>query len=437
MRNLILGVACILSVSMSVTMSAQADINDFINAQVSGTSIYIEYSHQMMLDSIDAQNLLLGSVTAPAITSGATGTDLPENSGAGQPVYTTAATAVWPAPTYAIAGADAALLGVDASTGVVSLTANPDYETQVNYSFTVTADDAAGNVSNATTVTFSITNVDEDIPTITSGAAGTDLAENSGAGLTIYTITADANDGGTIQSYAIAGTDASLLTLTGNVVTLTADPDYDTKSSYIFTVTATDEAGTSAATTVTFAISEVVAPPQVGDFYGGGVVYYIFESGDIGYVAGETHGLIAAVEDQGVGVAWQANGVAGPGYYVETGATATAIGTGSTNTTTIIGFLEDLGELPYAAGIARAYNGGGLNDWFLPSKIELNKMRANTGTINTTAAANGGGDFEIANYWSSSESSLDMAVLKSFYNSNESPVYFKSSGYHVRAARAF
>ena len=47
MRNLILGVACILSVSMSVTMSAQADINDFINAQVSGTSIYMEYSHQM------------------------------------------------------------------------------------------------------------------------------------------------------------------------------------------------------------------------------------------------------------------------------------------------------------------------------------------------------------------------------------------------------
>ena len=37
------------------------------------------------------------------------------------------------------------------------------------------------------------------------------LAENSGAGQTVYTITADANDGGTIGIYAIGGDDASLL----------------------------------------------------------------------------------------------------------------------------------------------------------------------------------------------------------------------------------
>nr|AOE13987.1 conserved hypothetical protein [uncultured bacterium] len=97
------------------------------------------------------------------------------------------------------------------------------------------------------------------IPTITSGATGTDLAENSGSGQTIYTITSDANDGGTIQSYAIAGTDAALLVVNAStgVVTLTADPDYETQSSYSFTVTATDEAGTSNATTVTFSITDV------------------------------------------------------------------------------------------------------------------------------------------------------------------------------------
>ena len=260
MRGLLLGVTCFFSVSMSVTMSAQSNINDFINAQVSSTKIFMQYDFQMMLDSIDAQNVLLNSVAAPAITSGATGTDLVENTGADQTVYTTVATAVWPAPTYAIAGTDAALLGVDASTGVVTLTADPDYETKDSYSFNVTAIDAASNTSPATTVTFSITNVDEDIPTITSGATGTDLAENSGAGETIYTIAADANDGGTIQSYAIAGTDAALLVVNAStgVVTLTADPDYETQSSYSFTVTATDEAGTSNATTVTFSITDVV-----------------------------------------------------------------------------------------------------------------------------------------------------------------------------------
>ena len=34
---------------------------------------------------------------------------------------------------------------------------------------------------------------------------------------------------------------------------------------------------------------------SVGDFLQGGVVFYIFVDGDTGYVAGETHGLIAAV----------------------------------------------------------------------------------------------------------------------------------------------
>ena len=142
-------------------MSAQADINDYMNAQVTGTEIFMEYDHQKMLDEINAQNLLLGSVTAPAITSGATGTDLVENTGAGQTVYTIAATAAtataaWPAPTYAMAGTDAALLGVNASTGVVTLTADPNYATKSSYSFTVTASDAANNTSAATAVTFAI-----------------------------------------------------------------------------------------------------------------------------------------------------------------------------------------------------------------------------------------------------------------------------------------
>ena len=101
--------------------------------------------------------------------------------------------------------------------------------------------------------------MDEVVPTITSGATGTDLVENSGAGQTVYTITADANDGGTISSYAIGGTDAALLSVNAasGVVTLDADPDYETKNSYSFTVTATDAAGTSAATTVTFSITNV------------------------------------------------------------------------------------------------------------------------------------------------------------------------------------
>jgi hypothetical protein len=201
--------------------------------------------------------------TAPVVTSGTTGSSLVENSGAGQTVYTITATDAEGVDSYAIGGTDVYLLGVNSSSGVVSLTANPDYETKASYSFTVTASDAAGNTSAATTVTFAISDVDEVAPSITSGTSGNSLAENSGAGQTVYTITA--TDAVGVDSYAIGGTDAALLGVNSSTgaVSLTANPDYETKASYSFTATASDAAGnTSAATTVTFSISDVdeVAP---------------------------------------------------------------------------------------------------------------------------------------------------------------------------------
>ena len=252
----------------------------------------------------------------PTITSGATGTNLAENSGATQTIYTIAADANdgGTIQSYAIGGTDVSLLSVNSSTGVVTLTANPNYETKSSYSFTVTATDETGT-SAATTVTFSITNVDEVIPTITSGTTGTNLADNSGSGQTIYTITADANDGGTIQSYAIGGTDLGLLTLTGNAVSLDADPDYDTKSSYSFTVTASDAAGTSAVTTVTFSITngDGVAPVITSGVTGtdlaensgaGQTIYTITATDDVAVtsyaIAGTDAGLLSVNAASGV-----------------------------------------------------------------------------------------------------------------------------------------
>ena len=97
------------------------------------------------------------------------------------------------------------------------------------------------------------------------------------------------------------------------------------------------------------------------------VVFYIFVSGDAGYVAGETHGLIAAVQDQNSGIQWN------NGSLITTGATATGVGRGSANTDAIIS-VQGATETSYAAGLARAYNGGGYTDWYLPSKNELNQI---------------------------------------------------------------
>ena len=174
------------------------------------------------------------------------------------------------------------------------------------------------------------------------------------------------------------------------------------------------------------------ATPSLGSFYEGGVVFYIFRPGDAGYVSGETHGLIAAVEDQSTQKQWY-NGSNGSG--VTTGATYIGLGTGSANTDIIIS-AHGGAQTSYAAGLARAYNGGGYSDWYLPSKDELDKMYFYRSTINTTAASNGGSSFISAYYWSSSEYGSSTAWLQSFPDGNQNNLY-KSSSLAVRAVRAF
>ena len=174
-------------------------------------------------------------------------------------------------------------------------------------------------------------------------------------------------------------------------------------------------------------INNLVVGFGVGDFYGGGVVFYIFESGDTGYIAGEIHGLIAAEADQSIALQWY------NGSYVTTGATGTAIGTGAANTTAIISVQGS--ETSYAARLARAYTGGGYTDWFLPSKDELNLMYQNIGQGDDLGLGNVG-NFDVKYYWSSTEYNLNNAARHNF--ANDSQVNFnKNRTNNVRAVRAF
>jgi hypothetical protein len=270
--------------------------------------------------------------------------------------------------------------------------------------------------------TLSFTEKRPDAPTI-----GTATAISSGEATVPFT--APSSDGGSaITSYTATsspGDFTGTISQSGSGSIIVSGLTSGT--AYTFTVTATNAIGTSLASAVS---NSVVTPqPQFGDFYGGGVVFKLFHAGQIGYVEGETHGLIAAVQDQSSGIRWY------KGSYVTTGATGTDIGTGSTNTDAII-LAQGAPETSYAAGLARAYTGGGYTDWFLPSKAELNKMRLERETINTIASANGGSNFSSNWYWSSTESGSSDAWIHHL-STGGSQVLDKSLSVWVRAVRAF
>jgi len=133
----------------------------------------------------------------------------------------------------------------------------------------------------------------------------------------------------------------------------------------------------------------------VGDYYAGGVVGYIYQNSDPGYVAGQLHGLIAAKTDTTPrAMVWSSRDL-------KVGETSSALGTGAANTTRIVDYFNNLGDepTPYAAQAARDYTDGTYHDWFLPSFEELFKLRTNKAII---------GNFQDSSvYWTSSESTQE------------------------------
>lgn len=166
-------------------------------------------------------------------------------------------------------------------------------------------------------------------------------------------------------------------------------------------------------TTITYTVK-----PGVGEAYLEGKVGYVLQDGDTGYVAGEYHGLIAALEDH-TNKAWGCSGTTIDG-------TSTNLGTGQANTTAIV---NGCSTSDIAADVC---NDLGPGVWFLPSKDELNKFFINRVAI--------GGFVIVSNkyYWSSSEGSVfaTHAQIQDF-TSGGNASYAKTNLVNVRCARAF
>ena len=138
---------------------------------------------------------------------------------------------------------------------------------------------------------------------------------------------------------------------------------------------------------------------SVGDYAQGGVVFWVDPSDS-------TKGLVCAISDQSSAVSWNGGNPTFP-----SNATNTAVGAGSSNTDQIISAFGLDGN-DYAARLAYNFNGGGYNDWFLPSRDELLEIYANKSTVNSSCISNGGDSLSENDwYWSSSVSSTDQSLV--------------------------
>ena len=180
--------------------------------------------------------------------------------------------------------------------------------------------------------------------------------------------------------------------LTSSIVTI-SNVDTSTLGFYTVTYSVSDTEGNNSSASRLVTVFE---SPVVGDLKNGGYVVWVNPTDP-------SKGLVSALVDQSTdirGVVWY------DGDYntlPETGATSTAIGTGSSNTDAII---VAQGSGSYAAQLCADYSvtvdGITYDDWFLPSKDELNLLYLQhtlIGGFTDDVTTEIYGDY----YWSSSE----------------------------------
>ena len=187
----------------------------------------------------------------------------------------------------------------------------------------------------------------------------------------------------------------------------------------------------------------------IGDTYGGGKVAYILRSGDPGYEAGEIHGLIAAPADQTPVDPW---GVVWSNFtdsLIGAAAQGTALGTGRANTAAIVAqTIENQHCVEGAAYICDSLVTGGYDDWYLPSKDELQKLYLlymSYARVGKSGNFNPSGHYQY--YWSSSECPLDdfgfIRAWYQYFDNNPGPdvdlqnQHVKTKTFSVRAVRSF
>ena len=240
---------------------------------------------------------------APAFSSGSLTLSIAENTEPGVDIgnAVTATDVDGDTLTYSLSGIDAASFGIVNTTGQIQTDASLDYETKNSYSVTVTATDG-DDFTDTIDVTINVTDVSEiggNVPPLfTDGESTTrSVSENISSGANIGTPVTATDDDGDKLTYTLGGTDEvsfSIESTTGQLKTKD-DLDFETKSTYSVTVTATDssELANTKSISVTINVTNVAEAPV---FASESIVRSVAENTDADVNIGSA---ISATDDDG------------------------------------------------------------------------------------------------------------------------------------------
>ena len=363
--------------------------------------------------------------------------------------------------TPAIAGVTAPITG---ATPVTTTTAGTGYTGTVSWSGSPATFAPVTTYTATITLTptsaYTLTGVTANFFTVAGATSNTNSA-NSGVVTAVFPATAAGPPTNIAITRASVGSSPGIAFTTqpqitiqdsiGNTVTSSTavvTATISTGGTLVGTATATASSGVatfsnlgirgfSTAYTITYTVSGLTIATQsvalsaltIGNTGpGGGKIFYVSTS--TGFACGptlnETCYYLEAAPTSGASAwtdaiyAWSGN----TNTDIGDAAKGTAIGTGYKNSLAIV---EQNSTASKAATVARAYAGGFNNDWYLPSKGELNQLYSQKTPV---------GGFEAGLYWSSTEGSTNSAWYLKFSNGDQTTTG-KSGAYFVRPIRAF
>jgi len=205
----------------------------------------------------------------------------------------------------------------------------------------------------------------------------------------------------------------------GNSGTLTLAASANATTATTSTLTLTLDGVTSAVFAIAIDAPAFVLEYAIGDTGpGDGKIIYVSASGFNVTGLGTCHYLEAAPVDQEIILAWASSGYTST--YIE--GTGTAIGTGKANTAAILAVDANAP----AAKACADYRGGDKDDWFLPSRGELDEMYEARSHLGISPIW----------YWCSSQYN-DSYALQLDFEFYELRSGYKGDVKRVRAVRAF